>query len=77
MQSVATEAAGLRRVRIKRLRRAACVRFYAFDRMLCVLIEADSEEDARYLCQDARLEFIGLCEADQRQRAAVRRRNKA
>jgi hypothetical protein len=43
-------------------RRAASVRFYALDGTLCVLIEADSEDDARYLCRDVRLEFIGLCE---------------
>jgi hypothetical protein len=44
-----------------RKRRRMGVRFYALDGTLCVLIEADSEEDAHYLCQDVRLEFIGLC----------------
>ena len=37
------------------------VRFYALEGALCVLIEADSEEDAHYLCEDVRLEFIALC----------------
>ena len=45
-----------------RKRRRATVRFYALDGSLCLLIEADSEDDARYLCRDMRLEFIGLCE---------------
>jgi hypothetical protein len=45
-----------------RARRAVRVRFYALDGTLCVLIEADSEEDARYLCRDFSFEFIGLCE---------------
>jgi len=43
-------------------RRAASVRFYALDGTLCLLIEADSADDASYLCRDVRLEFIGLCE---------------
>jgi hypothetical protein len=40
----------------------ARVRFYALDRSVCVLIEADSESDARYLCHETRLEFICLCD---------------
>jgi len=27
-----------------------------------VVIEADSEDDARYLCRDMAFEFIGLCD---------------
>jgi hypothetical protein len=37
------------------------VKFYALDGAICVVIEADSEDDARYLCREMRLEFIGLC----------------
>jgi hypothetical protein len=40
----------------------ARVRFYAVDRSVCVMIEADSEDDARYLCQETRLEFVCLCD---------------
>ena len=38
------------------------VRFHALDVAVCVTLEADSEDDARYLCQEARLEFICLCD---------------
>ena len=38
------------------------VRFYALDVSVCVVIEADSEDDARYLCQETRQEFICLCD---------------
>jgi hypothetical protein len=38
------------------------VRFYALDVSVCVMIEADSEDDARYLCQETRQEFICLCD---------------
>jgi hypothetical protein len=38
------------------------VRFYALDGTLCVLIEADDEDDARHLCREMSLEFVGLCE---------------
>lgn len=43
-------------------RRTTSVRFYALDGTLCVLIEADSEDDARTLCRDVRLEFLAFCE---------------
>jgi hypothetical protein len=64
MTKTAAERAGIAAVRIRRrvARRAQCVRFYALDGALCVLVEADSEDDARYLCRDVRIEFIGLCE---------------
>ncbi len=29
-----------------------------------VIIEADSEDDARFLCEEAGLEFVGLCDDD-------------
>ena len=42
------------------------VRFYALDASVCVTIEADSEADsednARYLCQETRLDYICLCD---------------
>jgi hypothetical protein len=61
MPRTASETIGLQPARIRK-RRQAFIRFYALDGTLCVLVEADSEEDARYLCRDVRLEFIGLCE---------------
>jgi hypothetical protein len=57
---VAERSVGVTRVR-KQLAPAR-VRFYALDRSVCVLIEADSENDARYLCRETRLEFICICE---------------
>jgi hypothetical protein len=61
---IATEKIGLRAVKTLRInsRSARGVRFYAVDRSLCVMIEAESEDDAHHLCRDVRLEFIGLCE---------------
>lgn len=64
MTRTATEKAGLRTVRSASAlsRRVAGVNFYALEGSLCVLIEADSAEDARYLCREMRLEFVALCE---------------
>ena len=61
---MATIAAG-RSVGVARVRKQlapARVRFYALEQSVCVLIEADSENDARHLCRETRLEFICLCE---------------
>jgi hypothetical protein len=38
------------------------VRFLALDGTMRVVIEADSEDDARYLCRDMEFEFVGLCD---------------
>ena len=64
MTRIATEKVGLRAAKTLRInsRTGRGVQFYAVERSLCVLIEAESEDDAHYLCRDARLEFIGLCE---------------
>ena len=60
MAKIATEfAVGV--VRVRRPRGSARVRFCALDRPVRVVIEADSEDDARYLCWEMRWEFIGLC----------------
>jgi hypothetical protein len=48
-------------VKVKR-RAPPCVRFLALDGTMRVVIEADSEDDARYLCRDMEFEFIGLCD---------------
>jgi hypothetical protein len=61
MARVATElSVGV--VRVRRHRVPARVRFCALDGTVRVIIEADSEDDARMLCREMRLEFIGLCE---------------
>ena len=64
MAKIATEKIGLRAVKTLRIngRIARGVQFYAVDRSLCVMMEAESEDDAHYLCREVRLEFIGLCE---------------
>jgi hypothetical protein len=60
MARIATEfAVGV--VRVRRPRVPAPVRFCALDGPVRVVIEADSEDDARYLCREMRWEFIGLC----------------
>ena len=49
-------------VRVRRRIAPAGVRFCALDGTVRVVIEADSEDDARYLCREMRFEFIGLCD---------------
>ena len=63
MARTATERAGLRAVKTVRVSRRSTggVEFYALDGALCVLIEAESEDDVLYLCRDVRLEFLGFC----------------
>lgn len=56
-------AVGVVEVRSCGLRRAPSrVRFCALDGAVRVVIEAYSEDDARYLCRDMAFEFIGLCD---------------
>lgn len=38
------------------------VRFFAIDGAMRVVIEADNEDDARYLCHEMRWDFICLCD---------------
>jgi hypothetical protein len=49
-------------IRTRKRLAPARARFYALDQSVCVVIEADSEDDARYLCRETRLEFICLCD---------------
>ena len=49
-------------VHVRRRAVPARVRFCALDGSIRVVVEADSEEDARYLCWEMRWEFIGLCD---------------
>ena len=61
MSRIATErSVGI--IRVKKRLAPARTRFYALDRSVCVVIEADSEDDARCICRETRLEFICLCE---------------
>ncbi|MGH6748455.1 MAG: hypothetical protein ACRECI_03940 [Methyloceanibacter sp.] len=56
-------AVGVVKMPGRRLRRALPrVRFCALEGTVRVVIEADSEDDARYLCRDMAFEFIGLCD---------------
>jgi hypothetical protein len=38
------------------------VRFFALDASLRVEVEADSEDDARCICDEMRWEFLGVCD---------------
>ena len=61
MARVATELS-IGVVRVRRRAVPAGVRFCALDGTVRVVIEANSEDDARYLCREMRFEFIGLCD---------------
>ncbi len=49
-------------VRVRARRAPSRVRFCALDGPVRVVIEADSEFDARCLCREMGFEFIGLCD---------------
>jgi hypothetical protein len=38
------------------------VRFFALDGAMRVVVEADNEDDARYLCREMRWDFICFCD---------------
>lgn len=59
---LATERMTLGIAGVRELRKVEGVRFCALDGTIRVVIEADSEDDARYLCREMRFEFIGLCD---------------
>jgi hypothetical protein len=48
-------------VKVRR-RSPSRVRFWALDGTIRVVLEADSEDDARCLCRDMDFDFIGLCD---------------
>jgi hypothetical protein len=61
MTRIATErSVGV--VRVRKYRAPAGVQFFAFDGTMRVVVEADSEDDARYLCREMRWEFVCLCD---------------
>jgi hypothetical protein len=43
-------------------RQRSVVRFFALEGAMRVVIEADNEDDARYLCREMRWDFICLCD---------------
>ncbi|HEX2447736.1 MAG TPA: hypothetical protein VHK26_06070 [Methyloceanibacter sp.] len=62
MARIATERSpGL--VRVRKQRFPVRLRFCALDGSIRVIVEADNEDDARYLCREMRWEFICLCDA--------------
>jgi hypothetical protein len=61
MPRIATEQIAIGVVRVRRRQMPERVRFCALDGAVRVVIEADSEDDARHLCREMRWEFIGLC----------------
>jgi hypothetical protein len=60
MARIATEHLSVGIVRVRERRRPARVRFCALDGPVRVVIEADSEHDARCLCREMAFEFICL-----------------
>lgn len=62
MPRIATEDVALAIMRRRQSRQPSRVRFFALDGAMRVVIEADSEDDARYLCRDQRWDFICLCD---------------
>jgi hypothetical protein len=47
----------------RRHRQKPVVRFFALEGAMRVVIEADSEDDARYLCREMSWDFICLCDS--------------
>ena len=60
MSSITTEPRVTRAVRVSK-RRARQVQFYALDGTFCMLLDAESEAEARDLCRELQMEFISLC----------------
>ena len=61
---LATERMHVSVVRVEKRPKPPRVRFCALEGGMRVIIEADSEDDARFLCEEASLEFVGLCDDD-------------
>ena len=57
---LATERMTLSVIRVDRRRKAPRVKFCALEGPMLVVIEADSEDDARAICDEAGLEFVDL-----------------
>ncbi|MGH6867100.1 MAG: hypothetical protein ACREDO_13280 [Methyloceanibacter sp.] len=62
MPRIATECLAVGVVSVRARRGQAPLRFCALDGTIRVVIEADSEDDARCLCREMRFEFICLCD---------------
>jgi len=62
MSRIAIQHVSVGVVRVRKRRQPARVRFCALDGGVRVVIEADHEDDARYLCREMQWQFIGLCD---------------
>jgi hypothetical protein len=59
---LATERMHVSVIRVDQREKPPRVQFCALEGAMRVVIEADNEDDARFLCEAAGLEFIGLCD---------------
>ncbi len=62
MAMLTTERLGSDRLPARRRQSRTLVRFFALDGAMRVVVEADNEDDARYLCSEMRWDFICLCD---------------
>ena len=62
MAMLTTERFKIDRLPTRRRRARTFVRFFALDGAMRVVVEADNEDDARYLCREMRWDFICFCE---------------
>lgn len=63
MAHIAAESFTVGTPRPGRHRQKPVVRFFALEGAMRVVIEADSEDDARYLCREMSWDFICLCDS--------------
>jgi hypothetical protein len=59
---LATERMIISATRVETRAKRSAVRFVALEGPMLVVIEADSEDDARSLCVEMGLEFVCLCD---------------
>ena len=59
---LATERMHVSVIRVEKREKPPRVQFCALEGDMRVVIEADSEDDARFLCDEVGLEFVGLCD---------------
>jgi hypothetical protein len=62
MALIDTETLSAGAVRVRRSNGSLVVRFFALDGSARVVVEADNEDDARYLCREMGWDFICLCD---------------
>jgi hypothetical protein len=59
---LATERMSVSVVRVEKRTKPQRVKFCALEGPMVVLIEADSEDEARAICAEEGLEFVSLCD---------------